>query len=271
MPSRVFNSYRRVVYDATGISLGPSKQALVAARVGKRLRALGISDYCSYLKLVEEDPAGEEMTQLIDCICTNVTSFFREEQHFEFVRDAVSSAVDAGQSKIRIWSAACSTGEEVYSLAMALYDFPHGDKAVDLKILGTDLSTKALKQAMEGVYPAQKVACLHPDLVNAHFFREAEGGRVNYRVRPELQALAVFRQANLARPPLAVKGPLDIVVCRNVMIYFDRNVREALVRDMLRVLKPGGYLVLGHAESLSGIRSGFTPIAPSIYRKPDDC
>lgn len=267
METATFDQYRRVVYEATGISLGPGKQALVASRLGKRLRALGIDDHREYLRRVEADAGGAEMTQLVDCICTNVTSFFREEGHFDFIRATIQGAHERGQRKFRIWSAACSTGEEVYSLAMSLCDLTCGGQAADLKILGTDLSTKALKAAMEGRYTAQRVAGLHPELLSTHFTREQNGRSVHYQIRPELAALAVFRQANLARPPLRIAGPLDVIFCRNVMIYFDRPVRERLVADMIRLLKPGGHLIVGHAESLSGIRHELQPVEPSIYRK----
>lgn len=268
MHEAIFNKFRSVVYQETGISLGPTKEALVAARVGKRLRVLGLNDYEAYLEHVESDPSGEEMTQLVDAICTNVTSFFREETHFEFVRARVLSALADGQSRFRIWSTACSTGEEVYSLAMTLSDLLVRDDAPDLKILGTDLSTKALSQAISGRYSAQRVAEIHPELVRAFFIEEVAPDGVHYRVDPGLQSMVLFRQLNLARPPFPLKGLLDVVLCRNVMIYFDQEVRHKLLVEIARLLKPGGHLIVGHAESLSGMRVGLVPVAPSIYVKP---
>jgi chemotaxis protein methyltransferase CheR len=265
---QVFNKFRQVVYRETGISLGPSKEALVAARVGKRLRALGIDDYETYLEQVESDASGEEMTQLVDSICTNVTSFFREEEHFSLVRQLVGERFALGEDRIRIWSAACSTGEEVYSLAMTLSDIGDAQRDLDLKILGTDLSTRALSTALSARYQSQKVAALHPELLRTFFCEDVADDGIHYCVAPELCEMTVFRQLNLARPPFPLKGPLDVVLCRNVMIYFDQSVREGLLGEISRLLRPGGHLIVGHAESLSGTRSGLVPVAPSVYVKP---
>jgi len=264
----VFNEFRRVVYDATGISLGPSKEALVTARVGKRLRALDMTSYRAYLKHLATDDSGAEMTEFVNAICTNVTSFFREEDHFEFVRETVGTWRDEGQKRFRIWSAACSTGEEVYSLAMTLSGVLSDADGHDLKILGTDLSTRALKVAAEGRYSAKRVESVHPALVQRHFERSGRGNDATYSTRPELRSVTVFRRANLSRTPLPLKGPLDIVLCRNVMIYFDKPVRAALVAEMARLLRPGGYLIVGHSESLSELKGQLVPVKASIYRKP---
>lgn len=267
MQRSVFNEFRRVVYGATGISLGPSKEALVTARVGKRLRALGLTNHKAYLKHLVADESGREMTQFVDAICTNVTSFFREEEHFEFVRAAVGEWRDEGQTRFRIWSAACSTGEEVYSLAMTLSDVLSAAEGHDLRILGTDLSTRALSVAVDGRYSAKRMERIHPALRERHFDCLGCGEEAAYAVKPTLRSVTVFRQANLSQTPLPLTGPLDIVLCRNVMIYFDKPVRAALVAEAVRLLRPGGYLIVGHSESLSDLRGGLVPVAASIYRK----
>lgn len=267
MQPAVFDEFRKVVYDATGIALGPSKEALVAARVGKRMRTLGLTSYRSYLKRVTRDDSGAEMTQLVDAICTNVTSFFREEDHFGFVREVLLAKRAEGQTRFRIWSAACSTGEEPYSLAIALHQAFSMDPAVDLRILATDLSSKALRVAQAAEYAPERVSELHRELVKRSFTRRGKGLETHYEVKPAIRETVVFRQLNLSRPPFPLKGPLDVVMCRNVMIYFDKAVREALLGEMYRLLAPGGYLLVGHAESLSGLRGGFVPLAPSIYSR----
>lgn len=266
MQKVVYNKFRKVVYEATGINLGQKKDTLVAARVGKRMRALGITDYRDYLGLVLDDASGEEMRQLVDAICTNVTSFFREEDHFALVREAVRDRLAAGQKRIRIWSAACSTGEEVYSLAIALHGLAAAVPGADLRILGTDLSTKALRTAMLGQYSAARVAGVHPKLRTACFTRRMVDGETTYTVRPVLREAVTFRQLNLARPPFPMNGPIDVVLCRNVMIYFDDKVRQGLLREIDRLLAPGGHLLVGHAESLSGTRR-FVCTRPSVYMK----
>lgn len=264
MQQVVYEGFREVVYEATGINLGPRKQALVAARVGKRMRALGLTDHDDYLARVAADPTGTEMTLLVDAICTNVTSFFREQDHFGFVRQAVIEQKAAGQRRFRIWSAACSTGEEVYSLAMTLHDLTLD--GCDIRILGTDLSTKALRAALAGSYPAKRLADVHPDIRHRFFRKTGDKEATTYQVKPCIGEMAVFRQLNLSRPPFPIGGPLDIVLCRNVMIYFDKPVRDRLLAETHRLLKPGGYLSVGHAETLSGT-PGFAPLQPSVYVK----
>ncbi len=267
MQRSVYIDFRRVVYEATGINLGPHKDALVAARIGKRMRALGIESHRDYLKRVVADESGDEMTQLVDAICTNVTSFFREEEHFTLVRSVVLSGMEHGQTRFRIWSAACSTGEEPYSLAMALRDVLAARPDVDLKILGTDLSTKALRIAQEGRYPASRVVGVHKDVLKRHFSRSGKSDATTYTVRPDVAAPVLFRQLNLSRPPFPMKGPLDVVMCRNVMIYFDKDVRERLLGEVYRLMRPGGLILVGHAESLSGVESGFKLVTPSVYAR----
>jgi chemotaxis protein methyltransferase CheR len=260
----VYKRFRRVVYDATGINLGPSKDTLVAARVGKRMRALGLTSYRAYLERVADDATGEEMRQLVDAICTNVTSFFREEDHFAYVREVVLARLREGETRIRLWSAACSTGEEVYSLAIALADIAEAWPSADIRILGTDLSTKALRVALDATYPAARVEPVLPALRSRYFAKHGRGTDAAYTVRPDVRRLTTFRQVNLARPPYALKGPLDVVMCRNVMIYFDQPVRERLLDEVRRLLRPGGHLLVGHAESLNGT-SGFAAACPSTY------
>lgn len=264
MNASIYDRYRSIVYAETGISLGPSKQALVASRVGKRMRALGLSDYDEYLRQVDEDETGTERGQLVDAICTNVTSFFRESDHFAFVRETVVRDHAAGRERFRIWSAACSTGEEAYSLAMSVHDL--SEDGCDIRILGTDLSVKALRVAIAGTYPASKVENVNARLRDRFFYERDVAGTTSYEVTSELRSLVALRQLNLSRPPFPMHGPLDIVLCRNVMIYFDKPVRERLLAEIHRLLKPGGHLIVGHAETLSGA-DGFHALQPSIYER----
>jgi len=263
--TETFDRFRCIVYDQVGISLGPHKEALVQARVSKRLRALGIRSYDEYLDLLEVDDSGAELTLFVDAICTNVTSFFRESHQFDFVNDQMHRWLGDGQRRFRFWSAACSSGEEPYSLAMSLLDTAQGYDDVDMRILATDISTKVLDRCLDGCYEADKLTGI-PDGWRERFFApiDTAHGQV-FRVSPQVRDMVLFRRMNLAAPPFPMKGPLDIVMCRNVMIYFDDAVRIALLHEIHRMLRPGGFLIVGHAESLTGINTEFKYLRPAIY------
>ncbi len=264
MNKPTFDRIRGIVYDSAGISLSERKEALVSARVGKRMRALGIVDYEAYLAYLDENPG--EMVGLLDSISTNVTSFFREPHHFEFLAEEVAAAYEAGQRRFRFWSAACSTGEEPYSLAMVLKEtLPFSD--VDARVLATDISTEALASCQAATYLPKHVAPVPEQLRKRWFVRRGRGENVAWEAAQPLREMVVFRRMNLSAPPFPMNGPLDAVFCRNVMIYFDDAVRVRLLDEIHRLLKPGGLLVVGHAESLAGMISDFKYVRPSIYRK----
>lgn len=261
-----FARFREIVYDQAGIALGPQKEALVQARVAKRMRCLGIDSYDEYLGVLEADDTGGELTLFLDAICTNVTSFFREAHHFEFIAREMQTWLEQGQRRFRFWSAACSTGEEPYSLAMTLLDATRGYD-VDMRILATDISTKVLDRCLDATYATDRLAGV-PDAMRARFFEPVTVGGVRAeRVRREVRDLVLFRRMNLSTPPFPMNGPFDVIVCSNVMIYFDNVVRIRLLADLHRLLKPGGYLVVGHAESLTGIVSDFRYVKPAVYVK----
>lgn len=266
MDSTTFNRFRRIVYDNSGIALGDGKEALVCARISKRMRTLGIADYRGYLQYIEGDDNQDEMVQLLDVISTNVTHFFREPAHFDFVREITAKWVAQGARRMRVWSAASSTGEEPYTLAITLLD-ALGGQGVDLKILATDISTRVLGQARAGVYDQEKLQQVPLGLRERYFQKTLHGAKAAYAVKDELRNLIVFSRLNLAKPPFPMRGPLDIIFCRNVMIYFDNKVRGGLLAEAYRLLKPGGYLIVGHAESLTGMMSDFKAVKPSVYIK----
>ncbi len=266
MDRRTFNKFREIVYKQSGISLGERKDALVSARVGKRMRALGMNDYRAYLKHVLADETGEEVVHLLNAISTNVTSFFREAKHFEFLHDIVSEWFAQGQRRFRLWSAACSTGEESYSLAMTFLETVNG-QSTDMKILATDISTRALETCREGAYKEDKVKTIPPVLRKRYFEKQRHETGIIYTARPVLRKPIVFKRLNLSTPPFPLHGPFDVIFCRNVMIYFDNHVRKNLLTEMYRLLKDGGYLFVGHAESLTGMVSDFKSVKPSIYIK----
>ncbi len=263
---KMFLRFCDLVYEKAGIHLGPQKEALVAARMGKRMRALGLARYEDYYQLVKEDATGDELVEMLNAISTNVTYFFREEHHFELLADLLRKWTQEGQKSFRIWSAAASTGEEPYTIAMtAKAALP---ASCEVKILGTDISTRALNVAKAGRYEPRHLEKVSESHARRFFRRETdEEGDVHFVVEDELRRMVSFARLNLAKPPYPMKGPFDVVFCRNVMIYFDNPVRKALLDEIWRVLKPGGYLLVGHAESLSGMLSHFRSLEPSVYVK----
>lgn len=262
MDASTFHRFCSIAYQKAGITLGPTKEALVAARVGKRVRALGLGSEAEYLARLEDDETGEETIQFLDVISTNHTAFFREPEHFELLRKLVSAWYKGGQRHPRIWSAASSSGEEPYSIAFTLNDIPEAGE-MDWRILATDISTRVLKKAEEGRFGPERLAAIEPGARRRYFERVPHSEEM--AVRADLKSRIAFRRLNLAVTPYPMHGPFDIIFCRNVMIYFDQVVRQRVVSAMERLLRPGGYLLIGHSEALSGIQVGVRMLRPSVF------
>jgi chemotaxis protein methyltransferase CheR len=263
MRKREFDALRELIYAQSGITLGEHKQALVVARVGKRMRELRLETHAEYVDHVQRR-GQDEVVHLLDAISTNVTSFLREPIHFELLAQVFARWLAGGQRRFRLWSAACSSGEEPYSMAMTLVEAA-GDAAVDLRILATDISTLVLEQAVAGVYRKERVGPI-PAQLRQRYFEPARADGSELAVTAALRRLVVFRRLNLSQP-LPMHGPLDVIFLRNAMIYFDHAVRQRLVSECHRLLRPEGYLVVGHAENLTGLASGFRAERPSVYVK----
>lgn len=266
MDMKIFQQLREIVYRNSGINLNDSKVAMVSSRIAKRMRVLNINDHSAYLQFLKSDDTGDEITKFLDVISTNVTSFFRESEHFDFLDKCIAEMVSSGQSRIRIWCAAASTGEEPYTIAMVCQQAVAG-RPIDIKILATDISTKVLADAKEGVYLPEKLKTVPRTLVQKYFSKKKVDGKCLYEVDNRLKEMIVYRRLNLSKPPFPMKGPLDLVFCRNVMIYFDTATRSGLVSEVYRLLKPGGYLITGHAESLTSIKNNFKCLKPSVFQK----
>lgn len=256
-----YERIRTLVHDEVGIELGPSKQSLVESRLAKRLAQLGLDSYEAYLQRLADDAGGDELVLLLDAISTNVTSFFRERTGLDEIARRHAVAVKAGQRRLRYWSAASSSGQEAYSLAMLLAEAAPLS-GLDLAILGTDISTRVLAMARRGRYPASQL-----ESVPAPLHRHLQGAGEMFEVSQSLRGLCVFNRLNLVKPPFPMRGPFDAVLCRNVMIYFDQPTRTRLVGEIHRLLKPGGLLVTGQAESVTGRVGGFRVVRPSIYER----
>jgi chemotaxis protein methyltransferase CheR len=261
-----FERIRDLVYAKSGIVLKDDKATLVAGRLGRRLRELGIDSPRDYLAYLEGPQGSAELTHLLDAMSTNVTFFYREPDHFELVRQLQSRWMAAGQRRFRYWCAAASSGEEPYTLAMTLREL--GGQGLDVRILATDISTAILERAIAGVYPERAVSDIPRPMLERYFQSDVSEPEPRYVVRDELRRLLTFRHLNLAHLPLALSGPLDLIMCRNVMIYFDQELRGRLVAEFARLLKPGGCLIISHSESLVGIDCELKMVRPSIYSKP---
>jgi len=255
----------RLVYERAGITLHSGKRALVLARLQKRLRAGGFSSFRDYLAHVERDASGAEITALLDAIATNHTSFFREPQHFDFLRSTVVPALAKGQ--IRFWSAACSSGEEPVTIAITLLDALESQHHARIRILASDLSTKALAAASAGVYKMERVAGIPLDVLRRHFERGLGAQTGQARVASHVRRLIEYRQLNFLEAS-DIGERFEVIFCRNVMIYFDRDVQQRVVSLLERHLAPGGYLFISHSESLNGTTHGLRWVAPAIYQRP---
>jgi len=266
MDKSVFKKFVSLIYEKSGITLNNNKEALVSSRIAKRMRQLGITKHRDYLEYVLSDQRGEEIVHMLDVISTNVTHFFREPEHFSFVEEKMITWLNGGQRRFTFWSAGCSSGEEPYTLAMVLNEILNSFSA-EVRILATDLSTRILSKSINGNYDAKKLETVPSRLRDRYFTKEGIRENAVYTVKHELKSLVTFKRLNLSIVPFPMKGPMDIIFCRNVMIYFDNTVRINLLKEFHRLLKPGGYLLVGHAESLTGMLGGFKALKPSVYTK----
>jgi len=263
---KVFDQLRTIVYENCGISLSDNKMTLVSARINKRLRLLQLASYEDYLVYLKTDKTGEELVRFLNVISTNTTHFFREPAHFEVLTCLLKEWSSRRQRRFRIWCAAASSGEEPYTLAMTVLENVKGTD-LDVKILATDISTEILAKAQTGIYQAEAVNGIPKHLLSQYFVKIREGASHYYQASDLIRGLITYRRLNLATPPFPMKGPFDVVFCRNVMIYFDNAVKKRLVDDIYRLLKPDGYLMTGHSESLTGLGTNFKSVQPAVYIK----
>ncbi len=269
---REFRQISDLVYEHCGINLHDGKKELVRARLAKRLREGRFESFSDYIRYVLEDPTGREFSVLVDSLSTNLTKFFREEQHFEYMRSqllprALESRLARHELRIRAWSAGCSTGEEPYSIAITLLEAIQGRGRWDVKLLATDVSTRVLERAREGIYEQDRVEPIPLPLRNKYLTRTREGRKELYEVAPGLRNVVIFHYLNLMQD-WPIKGPLDFIFCRNVMIYFDKPTQGRLINRFYDLLASGGVLFTGHSESLTGIEHRFRYVQPTIYIKP---
>lgn len=262
------------IEGSVGIRLPPNKRSMVEGRLRKRLKAHGIDsieEYCSLL--FHEDALGDELTHLIDCMTTNKTDFFREPAHFSLLRENIvpelmSREKNAHGRRLRVWSAASSIGAEPFSIAMVLDEALRGYPRATYSVLGTDISTDVLRQATRAIYPTDMMAPVPPDYYSHYCMVSRDPARREIRIVPELRRNVQFRHLNLMDKSYPVENDIDVIFCRNILIYFSRQVQQQVVANLVSHLRPGGYLILGHSESMAGgDQPNLIQAFPTVFRK----
>lgn len=260
---REFSLFQQLVHQLAGISLSPAKKILLVGRLSKRLSHYGFDSFTDYYRLLTSGKQPDEVQQFVDLITTNETYFFREPQHFDFLRDEILRGWPRG-APFRIWSGACSSGEEPYTMAMVLAEhLPHAP----WEVFASDISHTVLARAAAGLYPLERTEGIPPGFLRKYCLKGVRSHQGKLLVAPALRERVRFAQLNLTAR-IAGVGPFDAIFLRNVMIYFDVDTKRKVVENMLSSLKPGGYFIVGHAESLTGLTDRLVALRPTIYRKP---
>ena len=270
---REFQRFSGLIYDSVGIKMPPAKKTMLEARLQKRLKVLGLDtfeEYCDYV--FNHDTHTGELVHLIDVVTTNKTDFFREPGHFDFMVKSALPAIlqargDLSREPVRIWSAGCSTGEEPYTLAMVLSEFGSGRPDFRAAITASDICTQVLQTAKNAIYPEERTDPIPLNLKKKYLLRSREKSKSLIRISPQLRSMVTFRRINFIDDDFGVAEKMDIIFCRNVVIYFDKSTQQTLMRKFHEQLKPGGYLFIGHSETLSGLDVAFQAVASTVYRK----
>lgn len=267
---RDFQHLRQLVSRETGIVITDAKRLMVYSRLARRLRVLGLRDFSDYCRLLEED-GNDELNVFINCITTNLTSFFREPHHFTYLQNVVVPELmrrNAETRRIRIWSAGCSTGEEPYSIALAMAEVLPPDAGWDWRVLATDIDTDVLVRAQSGVYSLERVTAIPQPLLQRWFMRGSGANQGMVRISTELRELISFRRLNLMEE-WPVRGPIDVQFCRNVVIYFDKHAQRRIFHQFAERMSDDACLFIGHSETLFKISDRFDLVGQTIYRKRD--
>lgn len=269
-----FNRLSSFISSRCGIKLPPQKKTMLEGRLRKRLRSLGLdsfTDYCEYL--FSQGGLQDECVHMVDMVTTNKTDFFREPQHFHFLTQKALPVLTQelgwglGENRLKVWSAGCATGEEPYTLAMFLSEFSSTSAGFNFAILATDISTRALDKARLAIYEHEAVEPVPLPWRKKYLLRSKQRSRDLVRIAPELRALVHFRSLNFMDDNYRLREPQEVILCRNVMIYFDRPTQLAVLQRLCRHLRQGGYLFIGHSETLHGLDLPLVQCAPTIYRK----
>lgn len=270
---REFQRFSSFIYDNVGIKMPPAKKTMLEARLQKRLKALRIATFEEYGDYVfSAEGRDSELVHLIDVVTTNKTDFFREPAHFDFlVKSALPSILedrgDTLRNPVKVWSAGCSTGEEPYTLSMVLSEFAQANPGFRAVITASDISTQVLRTARAGVYPEERVDPIPLNLKKKYLLRSRDKSKSLVRIAPALRSMVSFQRINFMDDDFGLSDKMDIIFCRNVVIYFDKPTQQVLMRKFHRQLRPGGYLFIGHSETLSGLDVDFRAVASTVYKK----
>ncbi len=274
MSDEVFSRFSSFIHSELGIKMPETKKTMLQARLQKRMRRLGLQCFDAYYEHIFNGDQEEELSNMVDAITTNKTDFFREPTQFEYLKHSALPELAQRYSKkirknISVWSAGCSTGEEPYTLAMVLANFFQQKSVGNFSILASDISTQVLATAKRGLYPENAVKPVPTELRHKYLMRGKGSQNGFCRIVPELRERIIFKHLNLnTGKTFGIRTPMDILFCRNVIIYFDRQTQIKLFNKFYSQLASGGYMFIGHAESLLGINDRFRSVGPSIYQKP---
>jgi chemotaxis protein methyltransferase CheR len=269
-----FGRLRTLIYAQSGINLNADKKVMLELRIKRRLKSLELtsfSDYCEYL--FGRQGQKDEMVHFLDVITTNKTDFFREPDHFDYlVQKALPELIarNGDERPMLVWSAGCSTGEEPYTLAMVMNEFGQTHPGFRFRVLATDISTTVLDKARMGVYSEEVVQPVPADMRRRYFMRSRDRNTSLLRIVPELRHMVEFRRLNLKDSDYEITEKVDVIFCRNVIIYFDRATQEQILQKLTHHLLPGGYAFVGHSEALHGMDLPLAPIGPALYRRVND-
>ena len=262
-----FQALRALVKSLIGIHLSEQKRELVYGRLTRRLRALQLRTFAEYREQLSDNV--QELAELCNAITTNLTSFFREPHHFQYLREHLLAPLAAdprGRRRLRIWSAGCSTGEEPYSIAMTVLEALPDPANWDVRVLATDVDSEVLARARRGLYPPERMSSVSPERRQRFFIEQREAGMACGQIAPEVASLVTFKQLNLIHS-LPMRGPLDAIFCRNVVIYFDKETQRELFTRIARLQRPDDLLFLGHSESLFKVCDSYALIGKTIHRR----
>ena len=274
LQEREFRIISEFINREVGIQLPKTKHALVQGRLRKRLRVLGFDDFADYLAFALEHEAGKkERVLLIDAITTNKTSFFREAEHFDYLKSEAVPRIETSRkqhqrSELNLWSAGCSSGEEAYTLSIAMHEAARSHPGLRFNILASDISRSCLQTASKGIYNEQQIEMIPMELRKKYILRSRNPDDYRVQMGPEIRSRVRFDVVNLMHDEFPVREKMDVIFCRNVMIYFNKQSMQQLVERFERQLLPGGYFFIGHSESLHGLQTCLKQVAPMVYQKP---
>ncbi len=260
-----FRTISRVMHSVAGVHLTDKKRELVKGRIGKRIRTLGLDGFDDYVRLIRSEEGRGEVAAMVDILTTNKTSFFREPAHFDFLESELATGTLADDSPLRVWSAGCSTGEESYTIGLVLAETLEEPRRRRARVLATDINSRALEEARTGIYRRTDLDSVPSEMLDRHF---RSGGRSDdgLRVSEAIRSMIRFARLNLVGE-WPMSGPFDVILCRNVMIYFDADTRLRLIQRFTEILAPGGYFLSGHSESLNSFDHELEYVQPAVYRK----